>query len=124
MKLVKIHEEIDLFEDLKQDQIVFSLPLSPMACEIVYPDSDYSFSNLIDLSNSLSNKLDNKIELERQINFQECATDSVTLPKEHKYPYSFRGGRFNKNFQSLCLILNEISTDNDCEVSNYNDLTS
>lgn len=54
----KLHgvEGITYYKDLKRDQIVFSLPLTPVKTAILYPENGYSMVELVKLGRSLTNK--------------------------------------------------------------------
>jgi len=80
LSLVKGLEELKFYEDLKQDQIVFSFPLSKMVTKILYPETGFSFENLVDLSNSLSATLNSESEPQTTV-FQNLE-NTVSLPKE------------------------------------------
>lgn len=49
-------EKVTFFEDVKNDQIIFALPLSETKTKLIYPEKDYSMRELVELSGSLASE--------------------------------------------------------------------
>lgn len=47
-------EKVTFFEDVKNDQIIFALPLSATKTKLIYPEKDYSMKELVELSGSIA----------------------------------------------------------------------
>lgn len=112
-------EEMSFFEDFKQDQIVFSFPVSKRHCKILYPEKTFSFLDLVDLSNSLSASLNKESEplingLEK---LENSNASSVSFPKEHYW--CFRGGFF-----TILAIFNSIENEQGRVKGNYKQILS
>jgi hypothetical protein len=43
-------DKITFFEDLKNDQIIFALPLSKIKTKLIYPKNSYSMKELVGVS--------------------------------------------------------------------------
>jgi hypothetical protein len=48
-------EGVDSYEDLKKDQIVFSLPATSLKTKVIYPKESYSLSELVKLAKTEAN---------------------------------------------------------------------
>jgi hypothetical protein len=57
--LIELFHQIDkvtFFEDVKNDLIIFALPLSEVKTKLIYPKKDYSMKELVELSGVIASE--------------------------------------------------------------------